>query len=790
MIDNLIVPISLLKKKCDISLLDFSTTEEIQSDFGLIGQLRAKKAMEFGLSINRKGYNIYVSGVVGTGRSSYSEIVANDYANNKKLPDDWCYVYNFKKPDNPIAIKLENSKGKIFKNDIKRLIRKIKIETYETFKSKEYEDKKDIIYRQFDRLTDEIIDELNEIAIKYNFKFQESDNELISYPLKDNKPMTEEELRELTDEEIDIIKRNSVKLNSEAYNIINKLKSLDLKLKNRIKKLKENAAYDLVNTNLSKLIKKYNDNKEVIKYLNEIKYDIVKNIDNFIKKKKKSNNSELINNDDFFDRYEINLLIDNSELRKGPVIKEVNPNYYNLFGKIEYINNLGNLKTDHTKIKPGSIHEANGGYLIINVKDLLLSSYSWEGLKRALMSDEIKIENINKTNVLAECIKPDSIPLDIKIILVGDNRTYQLLYYYDEDFKKLFRIRADFDDEIERTSENIKKISYFISKVCEDKSLKCFNKSAIARIIEYSSKTVEDKNKLTARFNDIVELMYEADTIADIDNSEHVSGEHIKMAILEKCYRNNKYEEKGLEYIKNGNILIETSGFKIGEINGLTVIDLGQYSFGRPCKITASTFVGRDGIINIEREVEQSGSIHDKGVHILNGFLGGRFARTKPLSLSCSITFEQTYGMVDGDSASSTELYSIISSLAELPINQGIAVTGSVNQKGMIQPIGGVNEKIEGYFKTCKEKGFKGGEGVIIPFQNISNLMLDDEVIESVENGTFTIYAVKTIDEGIEILTGVEAGTLDKNNKYKKGTVNYLVQKKLDSYASYFTEYE
>lgn len=790
MIDNLRVPISLLKKKCDISLLDFSATEEIQSGFGLIGQLRAKKAMEFGLSINRKGYNIYVSGVVGTGRSSYSEIVANDYANNKKLPDDWCYVYNFKKPDSPIAIKLENSKGKIFMNDIKRLIRKIKIETYETFKSKEYEDKKDIIYRQFDRLTDEIIDELNEIAIKYDFKFQESDNELISYPLKDNKLMTEEELRELTDEEIDIIKKNSVKLSSEAYNIINKLKALDLKLKNRIKKLKENAAYNLVNTNLSKLIKKYNDNKEVIKFLNEIKYDIVKNIDNFIKKKKKSNSSELKNNDEFFDRYEINLLIDNSELKKAPVIKEVNPNYYNLFGKIEYINDLGNLKTDHTKIKPGSIHEANGGYLIINVKDLLLSSYSWEGLKRALMSDEIKIENINKTNVLAECIKPDSIPLDIKIILVGDNRTYQLLYYYDEDFKKLFRIRADFDDEIERTSENIKKISYFISKICEDKSLKYFNKNAIARIIEYSSKTVEDKNKLTARFNDIVELMYEADTIADIDNSEYVSGEHIKKAILEKCYRNNKYEEKILEYIKSGNILIETSGYKIGEINGLTVIDLGQYSFGRPCKITASTFVGRDGIINIEREVEQSGSIHDKGVHILSGFLGERFARTKPLSLSCSITFEQTYGMVDGDSASSTELYSIISSLAELPINQGIAVTGSVNQKGMIQPIGGVNEKIEGYFKTCKEKGFKGGEGVIIPFQNISNLMLDDEVIESVDNGIFTIYAVKTIDEGIEILTGVKAGTLDKNDKYKKGTVNYLVQKKLDSYASYFTEFE
>lgn len=780
------VPIKRLKKRCSEKLFNFKTTLDIKDDLGIIGQERAMRAIKSGLSINKKGYNIFASGLVGTGKNSYSEIIANEFSNTKEAPCDWCYVYNFKNKDKPKVIKLNNGEGRKFKNDIKILISRLSIETVEVFKSKEFEERKNSIYRDFEKLTEDYIKELNKIAEKYNFKFQEIDNELISYPLLDNKPMTEEELENLDEDEINKIKEDSLKLSSEAYSIINKIKSLDGLLKIRIKNLKETTAYSIIESNISKLEEKYKSNEDVKTYLNELKDDILKNIDIFIKKRRNTLENEGENNSNLLTRYEVNLFIDNSSLNRAPVIKEYNPTYYNLLGKIEYTNQLGNLKTDHTKIKPGSMHKANGGYLIINANDLLLATNSWEGLKRALLGEKIIIENITRSSIVSEGLSPEPIPLDVKIILVGDNYTYQLLYYFDNDFKKLFRIKADFDDEIERNEENELKFASFVAKYANENNLKPFDVSAITKLIEHSSRLAEDQNKLTAIFSEIVEILIEADSIANFNNDEVVSKNHIEKAILEKTFRNNMYEEKFLEYIKNETLLIETSGRKIGQINGLSVIDLGQYSFGRPCKITASTFIGNDGVINIEREAEKSGSLHDKGVHILTGFLGDRFARKKPLALSASITFEQSYSLIDGDSASSTELYAILSSLSEVPIKQNIAVTGSVNQKGLIQPIGGVNEKIEGFFKTCKTKGFNGGEGVIIPYQNINNLMLSDEVIEYVEKGLFTIYAVKTIEEGIEILTDVKAGEMDECGNYQEGTLYHLVQNKLDKYANYY----
>lgn len=794
MLKDRIVPVEKLKNRYNPSDFNFNTTKDINSYKEVIGQNRAMKALKFGLSIKRKGYNIYVSGLTGTGRNSYSYSIAKEFANKEERPKDWCYVYNFDKKENPKAIQLEAGKGFKFTKEIESIISKLKGDIPKLFESKEFEDKKNVIYKQYDNKMEKIISELNEISVDHGFMFKRSEKGLVSIPLKDGKPMTENQLENLTEEEIDDLRKRSGEISADTVEIINKIKDLEEQLKNRLKQLKEKAAFNAVDYYIDPLIDKYKRNVDIEKYLNELEDDIIKNIDKFLQQEDEENITEIvkkkIETNDFFNRYKVNLFIDNKNLQGSPVIKDSNPNYYNLLGKIEYFNEMGILKTDHTRIKPGLIHEANGGYLIIQAKDILKSGAAWEGLKRALTSQEARIENISKGSVVAESIKPESIPIKLKVIIVGDYYTYQLLYSHDEDFRKLFKIRADFDVEMKRNEENVRKIASFIAYQCKEENLKEFDKTAVARVVEYSSRLAEDQKKLTSRFNEIVEILYEADAWADYDGEDIVTEKYIDMAIYEKINRNNKYEEKLQELFKNETLIIDTYGSKIGEINGLAVMDAGQYSFGKPNKITVTTFVGKDGIINIEREVEQSGSIYDKGVMILSGYLGSMYAKKNPLSLTASITFEQSYDGIDGDSASSTELYALLSSLSEIPIKQGIAVTGSVSQKGMIQPIGGVNEKIEGYYKVCKEKGLKGGEGVIIPHQNIDNLMLSDEVINAIEDGKFTIYAVETIDQGIEILTGIPAGELNEKGEYPIGSVNYLVQKKLDSYADLNKDYE
>lgn len=780
------VPLSRLIRKYDLSKLDFVTTEQIKMSKDIIGQERGIKALKFGLSIKKKGYNVFVSGITGTGRNSHSYSIARSFAEKRKTPDDWCYVYNFKKPENPIAIRLKSGQGIIFKKKMKEFMDKLKIEIPKSFSSKEYEDKKNEVYHYYQKKIGDIIDELNNMAKQYNFIFKQTEKGLLSIPLIEGRPMKESEIAELSEEEIADIRKNSTQLISKAFDIVKKIRQIEEELRNKMKKLNEETALEVVNFYSTRIETLSNENKAVINYINEVKQSIIENIDKFIEEE--TNEFQALLNkgkksEDFYTRYEINLFIDKSNKEGAPVLKEANPTYYNVLGKIEHVNELGMLKTDHTRIRPGAIHEANGGYLIIQAKDILTNPGAWEGLKRALITEEARIENIGKESILPETITPEPIPLDLKVIIMGDNYIYQLLYTFDDDFKKLFRIRADFDIEMDRNEDNVRKIISFIAQHCNEEGLKTFHKEAIGKILEHGSRLAEHQNKLTTRFNEIVEIMYEADAWADSDDSNVVLEKHVEKAIDEKNYRNNKYEEKLQQLILEGTILIDTSGYKVGEINGLSVMDSGQYSFGRPNKITVNTYAGKDGIINIEREVNRSGSSHDKGVMILSGYLGEKFAAKHPLSLSASITFEQSYGIIDGDSASSTELYALLSNLSNLPINQGIAVTGSVNQKGMIQPIGGVNEKVEGYFKICKLKGFTGEEGVIIPYQNIDNLMLDEEVIKSVNDGIFSIYAIKTIDEGIEILTGVKSGERDENGNFEEGTVSYLVQKKLDMYV-------
>ena len=794
MIEKYLVPLERLKEKCDPNIFQYETTLKLPISRELIGQERAMEALKYGLSVTRKGYNIFVSGLTGTGRNSYSHLVCKEFANKKEIPRDWCYIYNFKEPKSPKAISMRNGQGKLFKKDIERIVKDIEIDIPKTLISKDYENNRNLIYTAYQNKVQEILNELNDLAKDYNFVFKQTEKGILSIPLKDDKPMTDEELDKLSEEEIENLIELSNDLSQKAFDYIEKVKEIEKDLKGEIEKLREDNVFKVSSIHIDPVMKRYKANNSIYEYLNDMKYDIVKNYEMFIMEDDKKHLEKLLligdKKEDFMKRYEVNLFIDNKGKSGGPVIREMNPTYYNLFGKVEYANELGGLKTDHTKIRPGSLHEANGGYIIIQAKDILKSSQAWEGLKRAIIAGKIRVENITELSIISETLHPEPIPLDVKVIIIGDYLIYQLLYYYDEDFKKLFKIRADFDIEMDRNEENIKKIGSFVAYQCNEEGLKPFDKEALAAIIERSSRIAERQDKLTARFNELVEILYESDVWANKRNKDIITKADVEMAIFKKNYRNNSYEEKIMELIEEGTMLIDTEGEKIGEINGLSVIDSGQYLFGRPSKITVNTYVGKDGIINIEREVEQSGNIYDKGILILSGYLGEKYAKNIPLSLTASITFEQSYSEIDGDSASSTELYALLSSLADKPIKQSIAVTGSVNQKGIIQPIGGVNEKIEGFYKVCKLKGLTGKEGVIIPYKNIENLMLEDEVIDAVRNGKFKIYGVKTIDEGIEILTGIKPGKLNEQGEFEKETINYLVQKKLEYYSKLSKEYE
>ena len=775
-----------LTSKCDLNEFSFDTTSELKPLKGIIGQQRGADALGFGLKVKEKGYNIYVTGKAGTGKSTFTNSITSEFASKKPVPSDWVYVYNFKKKDSPKALSLKSGDGKIFKEKVEDTIENIKKLIPETFKGMEYESRKSELIRISNQRKSQILKELNEKSTKYGFMYSPTEHGLISIPMKDDRPMNEEEYQNLSIEQREELMSKYNELHLVTLDELNKLRDSDEKLVQSIKELDKQVAADIVHFDIGKIKDYYSDNDKIIDYLNELEEDILENIDKFKETPHKNftffemptNNGE-----NFFLRYMVNLFIDNSSLKHAPIINESNPIYNNLMGSIEYKSRMGVLATDFTQIKPGSLHLANGGYLIFQMKEILTSPISWEMLKRALKTDEINIENQNKLMGLAvtSSLKPEPIPLDIKVIIIGDEYTYAMLYAYDEDFKKLFKIRSDFDIEMDKNPSNVQLMAEFIATHSQESDLRGFDKTAVARIVEYSSRLASHQDKMSTEFNKIVEILYEADFWAGEDSSDIVTEKHIQRAIEEKIYRSNKYEEKLSESFENGTILMDLDGEKIGQINGLAVLSTGDYSFGKPSRITASVYSGEDGIINIEREAKQSGKTHDKGILILSGYLGEKFATKKPLGISIGIGFEQNYSIIDGDSASSTELYAILSAMAKLPIKQHIAVTGSVNQKGEIQPIGGVNEKIEGYYEICKKKGLTGIQGVMIPKRNIKNLILKKDVIEAVKKGEFHIYAIDTIEEGIEILTGLKAGALNDYGEYPEGTLNYYIMKNLET---------
>ena len=546
-----------------------------------------------------------------------------------------------------------------------------------------------------------------------------------------------------------------------------------------------------VNVHINYLKSKYKRNKKINKFINEVKKDVLKNVPVFLAEDtngEQQPQAPMQGQQQKVDpclNYRVNLFVDNSETEGAPVIMDSNYLYQNIFGKIEYENYFGALKTDFTMLKAGLLQKANGGYIIFQARDLLANGVSYETLKKALRIKEIGIENAvdQHTSMVMVSLKPEPIPLDLKVILIGDAEIYQALLTMDSDFKNLFKIKVEWEDSAELNEENVNRLARIIHDYCEHAELLPLDKYAMAKVVEYASRMAGDQTKISTLFNDLFEIIVEASTWAKMSRSKIITQNFIEKALKEQRERVKKYDSIYTEMIKDNSLLITTSGSKVGELNGLTVMTIGNCTFGKPAKITVNTFTGKKGIVNIEREVDLSGSSHSKGVYILNGFLGERFAQDIPLSLTASICFEQLYNGVDGDSASSTELYGLLSSLSEVPINQSIAVTGSVNQKGQIQPIGGVNEKIEGFYQICKMRGLDGSHGVMIPVQNIKNLQLSSEVIDSVRNGLFTIYAISTIDEGIEVLTGVPAGKKDKNGKFPAGTINYLVYEKLKKYA-------
>lgn len=751
---------------------NFKTTKDIDMLKGIIGQVRAVEALKFGIDINNDGYNIYVSGESGTGRKSYSISLIEKVAKNMKAHKDYVYVFNFLKPDEPIALSFSPGDGRQFKKDMEFFINRIIKEIPKSFSNSEYESRYQDIVMKFEQLSGAYLSELNLIAQDKGIKFVPSPKGLMSFPVKeDGTNYQEDEYSALEPEKIEQIQENSKSLSKDFNEYMNKMKELDLKISDKILHLEKQVVDKIVSYYISDMKERHADNVKVLEYLESIQQDIIGHTGFFKGKDKEDMANPLLmfrkeDPKQFITRYDVNLFIDNTDVSTAPILIERNPSYYNLIGFAEYRNENGMYATDFMSIKPGALHKANGGYLVINAKDLLQNPLAWDGLKRSIKSKKIMIENPFKQSLalMTTGLKPEPIDLDIKIVLIGDMQIYSLLYYYDDDFRELFRIMADFDIEIEKNNENEIKFAKFIADYCDTKKLKHFDRDAVIETLKYSIKLAGDKSKISARFNKITEIIYESNALAD-DEQEYIQAKDVQKAISKKRLRNSKIEDRMNEMYKDGSYLIDVDGKKVGQINGLAVMQVGESVFGKPSRITASSYKGRYGILNIEREVAHSGSIHDKGVLILNGYIGNRYAKENVPAITTSITFEQNYSGIDGDSASSTELYVILSSIAGIPINQAIAVTGSVSQKGEIQPIGGVNEKIEGYYDVCQIKGMTGNQGVMIPIQNVKNLMLRDDIIKSVEEGKFHIYAISSVEDGLQILTGLTMAKIDEKVK-------------------------
>lgn len=790
-----------LRRLCASGTTNCKTSEELGPVEGIIGQERALRALTFGVEMKGKGFNIYVGGVPGTGKRPATRSYLQGIAATRPTPPDWCYVYNFDDSYEPKALSLPAGQARIFQKDMRKLIEQAKRAVPAALQNSEFVSRTSGIRKKAEEQRNQILATLTTLAQKYNYGVRMTQLGISIIPIYNGKPVGEDEFQSLPAAVKKKFEENRETVRSALDKAGKQILELDAKTLEELRKLRDDSVHYAIGGLIEILTVTYRDLPDVIKYLDEVRDDILENPELFIGDSEQQQSSVDQESQDPaptpsqkgspFRRYEVNVIVDNTGLKGAPVIVEDNPTFSNLFGKIEKESRFGGLMTDFTLVKGGSMHKANGGFLIVGVNELLSDAFSYDGLKRTLQNSTISIEEtaerLGATTI--KSLTPQPIPLNMKVVLAGDPGVYQVLYQADPDFKFLFKVKADFDDLIDWNEKTVGIYGNFVHSLCETEGLNHLEASALAKIVEYGSRLAEDQNKLTTRFPELADIVREASFYATQDHSKYVNDVHVTKALREKVYRSDLVDQKFKEMIQRGIILIDTAGAKVGQVNGLSVISLGDFEFGQPSRITASVGLGRGGVVDIERESKLGGQIHTKGVLIISGYLAGKYARDKPLTLSCRLVFEQSYGGVDGDSASSTELYAILSALAELPIKQNFAVTGSVNQKGEVQAIGGANEKIEGFFAVCKARGLKGDEGILVPRSNIQHLMLSEEVVEAVRKGQFHIFPISTIDEGIEILTGVKAGEKRPDGSYELGTVHYRVDKRLVEMAKELTQY-
>jgi lon-related putative ATP-dependent protease len=784
-----------LRKKCDPKVIRCETTEDLMPLEEIIGQERAARALKFGLGIKERGFNIYAAGFPGTGRTTAVKNFLEEVARTKPAPPDWCYVNNFSNEYAPKAIKLPAGKGKEFQKDVKNFIDEAKRAIPKVFESEDYAAKREATIKALEAQSKALTDELNRKAQQEGFVIQSTRIGLLLVPIIKGKPIGDKEFIALPQKVQDEIQAKREQLESELRSAMRQFADMDRKVHEEIEKVNREVVLYAIGHLMTDLTEKYKKFSDVVSDLKNVQADILDNISQFMKEPEAARPQlpflAPLMREAPFRKYEVNVIVDNSDAKGAPVITESNPTYQNLFGRIESEAQFGALVTDFTMIRRGSLHRANGGYLVLPVEALLTNPLSYDSLKRALRNEQIVIEEAQERLVFitTKSLKPEPIPLNAKVILIGDPILYQELYTLDKEFSELFKVKADFDTTMERTDENVQRYAAFVCTLCQKENLKHLDGSGLAKLIEHSSRLAEDQGKLSTRFAEVADIVREANFYAAQEKSDTVSGNHVKKAIEEKIYRSKLIQEKIQEMIMKGLLLIDTETAKVGQVNGLSVIGLGDFAFGTPSRVTVSIGLGREGVVDIEREAKMGGPIHTKGVLILSGYLNEKYAQDKPLSLSARLVFEQNYEGVEGDSASSTELYAIISALSGLQIKQNIAVTGSVNQKGEVQAIGGVNEKIEGFFEVCKAKGLTGQQGVMIPQSNVQNLMLKEEILDAVKNGKFHIYAISTIDQGIETLTGVKAGAKRKDGTFEKDSVNDKVDKRLREMAEKLREF-
>ncbi len=791
------VPVEQLRARVEAESLPFENTASLDPpEQRLLGQDRASDAIRFGMGIKANNYHIFIAGPPKAGLTYAARTYLEEQAKKEPAPPDWCYVHNFKEPDRPKSVRISTGRAKELRKDMQDFISGLRAKIPEVFESADYRSRDHELQQAFEQSRRKVVNGVSELAKEEGFVLQVSQVGMVIIPATDTgQPMSQEELAQRSKEEKQALRKKSEGLQEKMNEAVKKIREAEAELKDQKDKLKSEIALFVVGQHLEGYLEKYKEEGQVIEYLQMVRDDIVESIDTFLEKPEGPQammpHFPAAAREAAYKKYDVNILVDNSGTVGAPVVIESNPIYPNLFGTIERQALFGALFTDFTMIKPGVLHKANGGYLVIKVLDLVKWYLSWEALKRALRDREIKIEDLGELYGIfsTRTIRPEPIPLDIKIVLTGDPYLFELLHYYDDRFPKLFKVKAHMDDRMDRKGDAALQVARMIGNFCREQKIHHMDRSGVTRVLEYSMERTEDQEKLTLELGDVSDLIREADYFTGLDQAEFIRRHHVEQAIQKRIYRSNLIEERIKELVSKDIFWIETDGHRVGQINGISILMTGDHEFGKLNRITATASVGRDGVVGIERESKMSGNIHTKGVMILTSFLKERFAHNKPLSLSATLCFEQSYGLVEGDSASSTELFALLSALARVPIDQGIAVTGSVSQKGEIQAVGGVTRKVEAFYDICNQKGLNGRQGVIIPAKNVRNLMLKEEVIERVKEGQFHVWPISTVEEGAEILTGMKAGELQPDGTYPEGTLFQKVDERFFEIAEIVKEF-